>query len=104
MYGLYVCFGMYCMVCNGTMYIVFPTLHSSSKLQLKCFKNTHSNHPNVHLCSLHLYIMNTIRCALLFLYWYSDLSHVQDLQTIILSTFSSQTEEVRAAASYALGT
>ena len=33
----------------------------------------------------------------------TDLSHVQDLQTIILSTFSSQTEEVRAAASYALG-
>ena len=34
----------------------------------------------------------------------SDLSNVPDLQTIILSTFSSQTEEVRAAASYALGT
>lgn len=33
----------------------------------------------------------------------SDLSGVQDLQLVILSTFSSQSEEVRSAASYALG-
>ena len=34
----------------------------------------------------------------------SDLSCVQDLQVVILNTFSSQSEEVRSAASYALGT
>lgn len=33
----------------------------------------------------------------------SDLSRVADLQQVILSTFSSQSEEVRSAASYALG-
>ena len=34
---------------------------------------------------------------------HSDLSSIADLQTVILSTFSSQSEEVRSAASYALG-
>ena len=33
----------------------------------------------------------------------SDLSGVKDLQLVILNTFSSQSEEVRSAASYALG-
>lgn len=33
----------------------------------------------------------------------SDLSSISDLQTVILGTFSSQSEEVRSAASYALG-
>ena len=33
----------------------------------------------------------------------SDLSRVTDLQQVILGTFSSQSEEVRSAASYALG-
>lgn len=33
----------------------------------------------------------------------SDLSDIKDLQLVILSTFSSQSEEVRSAASYALG-
>ena len=33
----------------------------------------------------------------------SDLGRVADLQQVILGTFSSQSEEVRSAASYALG-
>ena len=33
----------------------------------------------------------------------SDLSSIADLQVVILNTFSSQSEEVRSAASYALG-
>lgn len=33
----------------------------------------------------------------------SDLSGIKDLQLVILNTFSSQSEEVRSAASYALG-
>jgi len=36
-------------------------------------------------------------------YTHSDLSGVKDLQVVILNTFSSQSEEVRSAASYALG-
>lgn len=34
---------------------------------------------------------------------FSDLSRINDLQQVILGTFSSQSEEVRSAASYALG-
>ena len=34
---------------------------------------------------------------------YSDLSGFSDLQHIIINVFSSPTEEVRSAASYALG-
>ena len=45
------------------------------------------------LCSSHL-----------ALFVCSDLSDIKDLQLVILNTFSSQSEEVRSAASYALGT
>ena len=33
----------------------------------------------------------------------SDLGRIDDLQKVILGTFASQSEEVRSAASYALG-
>ena len=35
--------------------------------------------------------------------FHSDLSSIGDLQVVILSMFSSQSEEVRSAASYSLG-
>ena len=39
----------------------------------------------------------------LFYYFFSDLSGQGEIQSVILDAFSSQNEEVKAAASYALG-